>query len=141
MKRALRIDAPEGTDPSLAKELQLSSLAALTVTRPLLYFEERSDGTWRITHTDILFPDFTKVERFVFEGVPDNPQYHMKNLKMRIEGTVHEWEIASALTVLTKPGERFMRFNKNGSKWTLTMSRDLLEGISKLTSFTMVRED
>jgi len=142
MRRALRIDVPEGIDASLAKELVITApRAALTIAKSLLYFEERKDGTWRLTHTNILFPDFAQVKRFVFEGVPKWPKLPLKNLKMHIEGTNHVWDIAAVIGVESKPGERFMRFDMERGKWKLVLSHDLLDCVTTLTSFTMIRED
>lgn len=140
MKRALRIDVPEGTDSSLAKELVITTpRTALRIAKSLLYFEERDDGTWRLSYTDTVFTDFTQVQRFVFEGIPESGKLPVKNIKMRIEGTIHHWDIEQVVAIKHN-GPRFIRFEMSGGKWKLVISESLLENIPRLTSFTMIRE-
>ena len=57
VKRALRI---EGLD----KELVLSIVTKVNITKKMINLEELEDGTWRLIYSSSIIPDISKVSGF-----------------------------------------------------------------------------
>lgn len=55
MRRAIKI---EGID----KELELSRAVRVKTTKSMIHFDQLKDGTWRLTYSANVIPDFSKVK-------------------------------------------------------------------------------
>jgi hypothetical protein len=60
VKRLIEIKFKDGS----TKALELSKATAIHVNTGMLHLDEMKDGTWRLTFSDGLADDFSKIESF-----------------------------------------------------------------------------
>lgn len=137
LQRSVKIETASAAE----KVLTISKGSAVKIKAQFLHLDELPDGTWRITYSSLMIPDFMKLKSLDFLGLE-------KGLSKQLHDVTIFWHGLGIVTPLIKvipttSEHRMIHLDRDTrtDAWKMIYSKDLIPDPTILLRFAIHRKD